>query len=1049
MREIYYDELTGCYNRRFLHYWIENEIKRATRFATKFALILLDIDNFRNINNNFGHLEGDKVLIEFSRVLGFNIREVDSLVRYGGDEYLILMPNTDENGAIELAQRIMDDLNDTEVAGHNIHCSLGYAVFPEDGNTSEPLIGQADNLMYNAKKQGKNRIGSKQQAVKILQIPSLKTIGREDETDWCLGELEDYDTLFVAGEAGIGKTRLVLEIKERINAPIFLRGNAYAALTAVPYHPFKNMFGEMIRQDFPLVQRVFKQLPAISQAEIMKIFPAESALNVAYAESLDKYRLYHSVSEFFQKICASFAPKTTVLLLDDLHWLDKASCELMDFVLRSGHECFKIFGTYRLEEIKSSIIAEFLGVWTREKLYTQITVSPLNETQTAQLLKTIMGSAPGSGLKYIYNQSGGNPFYIEEIIRELERQGKLYWNGKEWVFAKKLEIMIPATIEETIKRKLKFLDLEIKKYLEIAAVFGQEFGGEIIALASTRNVGQILDAIDELTRLGFLKERSHDNYFFSEDIVRQIVYKNITRHDLMKYHQSVGETIEKMYRNVLPNYYEQLATHFMKANEANKALYYSKKAALKAKDNYAHSAAIRFYDNVLKYEDNIDEIFKIKFALAETFLLIGKFDKAIEQLNVCLKIDPNSHRVHEKLGNVYEDMGDYKQSIKQYQTGLKLTKGTDAVYIFKSAIAWLHARLGDYTHAQAECEKILLKKRQLSKQTLGDTYLILGVASIRLGRFKKAETYIKKALKIRESTGDRKRIAACYLDLGLNYYEKYNMRMSQKFYDRALKIYQDIGHQQGVLITYNNIGALHANSDLPRAEEYYLKALKQAKLVGAKRTVVHLHFNLGAIEFNRMMYDQTILHYKEALKLAKAMNFHEGVVFSHIGLSDFYREQGKIKKGKQHLERAIQAAKRVDMKYLHIDCLKEEIDYLLLARKLKKADVLSKKMSTELRLDRNVAYKVNGFIYRGKILAELKKYTKAHTYYKKALDYIKKYPNSRLAGEVYYLQGVAYKKQGRLREALNVFLESNCIFRSTGNLRFLDKIEKEIAETNI
>jgi predicted ATPase len=1009
-------------------------------------------------------LEGDKVLIEFSRVLDLNIREVDSLVRYGGDEYLILMPNTDEKGAIELAQRIMDDLNNTEVAGHDIHCSLGYAVFPEDGTTPELLINQADNLMYNAKEHGKNRIGWKRQAVKVLKIPSPETIGREDEINWCISELEDYGTLFVAGEAGIGKTRLVLEIKERINAPFLLRGNAYAALTTVPYHPFKNMFGEMIKHDFDMVQRVFKQLPAVSQAEIMKMFPAESALNVAYTESLDKYRLYHSVSEFFQKICVSFAPKTTVLLFDDLHWLDKPSCELMDFVIRSGHECFKIFGTfvirsghecfkifgtYRLEEIKSSIIAEFLGVWAREKLYTQITVSPLSETQTAQLLKTIMGSASGSGFKHIYKQSGGNPFYIEEIIRELERQGKLYWNGKEWVFAKKLEIMIPATIEETIKRKLKFLDPEIKKYLDIAAIFGQEFAAEIIALASTRNVGQILDAIDELTRLGFLKERSHDNYFFSEDIVRQIVYRNIARRDLMKYHQSVGETIEIMYRNVLPNYYEQLATHFMMADNANKALYYSKKAALKAKENYAHSAAIRFFENALKYEDSIGEIFDIKFSLAETFSLIGSFDKAIEQLNVCLKIDPNSYKVHEKLGAVYEDMGDYKKSIRQYRIGLKLTKGTDAVYTFKSAIAWLHTRLGDYTQAQAECEKILLEKRQLSKQTLGDTYLILGVAFIRSGKFKKAETYIKKALKIRESTGDRKRIAACYLDLGLNYYEKYNMRMSQKFYDRALKIYQDIGHQQGVLITCNNIGALHANSDLPKAEEYYLKALKQAKLVGAKRTVVYLYFNLGAIEFNRMMYDQTILHYKEALKLAKAMNFHEGVVFSHIGLSDFYREHGKIKKGKQHLERAIQAAKRVDMKYLHIDCVKEEIDYLLLERKLKKADVQSKKMLTELRLERNIAYKINSFIYRGKIFAELKKYTRAHTYYKKALTYIKKYPNSRLAGEVYYLQGVAYKKQGRMREALKMFLESNCIFRSTGNLRFLDKIEKEIAETRI
>ena len=69
MREVYYDELTGCYNRRFLRYWIDNEIKRATRFATKFSVILLDIDDFRTINNNYGHSEGDKVLITFNQIL--------------------------------------------------------------------------------------------------------------------------------------------------------------------------------------------------------------------------------------------------------------------------------------------------------------------------------------------------------------------------------------------------------------------------------------------------------------------------------------------------------------------------------------------------------------------------------------------------------------------------------------------------------------------------------------------------------------------------------------------------------------------------------------------------------------------------------------------------------------------------------------------------------------------------------------------------------------------------------------------------------------------
>jgi diguanylate cyclase (GGDEF)-like protein len=1049
MKEVYYDELTGCYNRRFLHYWIDNEIKRATRFATNFALILLDIDDFRNVNNNFGHLEGDKVLVNFSEFLERNIREVDNLVRYGGDEFIILMPNTDEKGSFELAQRIIDSLNEIEIINHKIHCSIGFSVFPRDGTTTEPLINQADNLMYQAKKQGKNRIGLKHEVIRKLQIPSPVTIGRDDETHWCVGELKDYNTVFVAGEAGIGKTRLVLEIKKSIKTPILLRGNAYAALSPVPYHPFKNMFHELINKDFTLVHRIFKQMPEIYQSEIMKIMPAESMLKVAQSESLDKYRLYNSVSEFLNQMAEFFSSDVTMVLIDDLHWLDRPSCEMLDFLIRSVKNNIKVFGTYRVEEIKGSPVSEFLGIWAREKLYTQITLSPLNRNQTLQLLKAIMGPSPQSAIKYIFEQSGGNPFYIEEILRELERRKKLYWSGREWSFAKSLEITIPTSIEETIKRKIKFIDAEIKEYIEIAAVFGQEFVTEIIAMASKRNVGQILDAIDELRRLGFIKERAADSFFFSEDIVRQIVYKNISRGDLMQYHKAVGETIEIMYRNILPNYYEQLATHFTIANDPHKALYYSKRAALKAKDNYAHSIAIKFFENALKFEDNIDEIFDIKFSLGEIYFLIGDFDSAIQQLNICLKINPNSYKVCEKLGNVYESMGDYKNSFKQYETGLEITQGTDAVYTFRAAIAWLYTRLGQYSRAQKECEDILKKKRQMSRQTLSDTYIILGVVYLRTGKFKMAEECLKKSLKIRQSIGDKKRIAACYLDLGLNNHQKFNIKLSVKFYNMALDIYEEIGHQEGILITFNNLGALYGSYDIPKAEAFYLKALKTAKLIGAKRTIVFLYNNLGAIEYNRLMKDQALLNYRQALKAAKEINFHTGVIFSNLSLSEYYRDARKIKKGKSHLEAALRVAKKLNIKYLNIDCLKEEIDYLLISRQLKKADALSRKMFDQLRTDRSVAYKIDSIVFRAKILVRLKQYKKAHSYYKKAFNYVKSLPANRIGGEIYYLMGVAYKGEGKLKEALEMFLEANRIFKAIGNLRFLDKIEQEIANTRI
>lgn len=1049
MREIYYDELTGCYNRRFLHYWVENEIKRATRFATKFAILLLDLDDFRTINNNFGHLEGDRALVEFSRFLRHNVREVDNLIRYGGDEFIILMPNTNEKGAVDLAQRIIESINVTEVAGHKIHCSIGFAVFPDDGTAAEALISQADALMYQAKQQGKNTIGWKQKAIRKLQIPSPIAIGRNDEAQWCLSQLKDYRTLFIAGEAGIGKTRLVYEIRDRLRSTYMLRGNAYAALASVPYHPFKNLFNELIAGQYDLVQRVFKLMPEAYQAEIAKIVPAHDVARVAAGEALDKYRLYNSVSEFIQKLSELQPTELAVMLVDDVHWLDRPSCELLDFLIRSAKDNVRVFCTYRVEEIKHTPVNEFLGVWAREKLYTQIMLAPLNEQQSTQLLRAIVGVIPQAAVKFIFKQSGGNPFYIEEILRELERQKKLYWNGKEWCVARTIEIPVPTSIEETILRKLTFLDDELKSFLDIAAVYGHEFNAEVIAMTSKRNVGQINDALDELQRLGFVKERTREMFFFSEDIVRQIIYRNISRRHLIQFHKAVGETIEIMYRNVLPNYFEQLATHFTFANDIPRALHYSREAARKAKENYAHSVAIKFYENALKYEDSIDEIFNIKYALADIYATIGDYQQALQQLQTCIKINPNAYKIYERIGKVYENMGEYRQSRRYYNTGLKLTQGSDAVYTFKSDIAWLNTRLGQYGQAKRDCDEIIKRKHRVARQSLSDTYIILGVVNLRLGKLDQAEANFKKALKIRKKIGDKQRIAACFLDLAISYQDRYNVKMSEKFNKKALEMYEEIGYQSGILLTLNNLGVLYASLDLPRAEEYYLRALKQAKLIGAKRTIVYLHNNLAAIELGRLMYDDALISYKQSLKLSKEMKFHEGVVFSNIGLSEYYRSRNKMKKGRAHLEKAYSTARKMNMKYFNIDCMKEEIEYLLQAGKTKQARALSDRMSKLLVAERNISYRIDNLIYHGKVSVAMKKYTQAHRNYQKAFNHMKKMPPNKTKGEIHFLRGIAYKKEGRFKLALKLFIEANKIFEEIGDLRFLDRIEHEIAHANM
>jgi diguanylate cyclase (GGDEF)-like protein len=1047
MKEIYRDELTGCYNRRYLHHWIENETKRANRFDTKFSLVLLDIDDFRSINNSFGHLEGDRVLVKFAEFLRANIREVDSIVRYGGDEFIILLPNSNAKGVLELAQRIVSKLNTTDLRSHTIHCSIGFSVFPDDATKADGLLARADDLMYQAKQEGKNRIGVKREAIRRPRIPSPVTIGRDDETNWCLSQLKDHNAIFIAGAVGIGKTRLVLEIKDRLNTQILARGNSYEALSSVAYHPFKNMFNELINKELPLVEQTFKILAEVYQAELTKLLPAEGMFHAPYNEELDKYRLYHAVSEFLFKLAETVYPGVTIVFIDDLHWADRPAVELLDFLIRSVRPNVKILGTYRVEEVKNAPLSDYWGIWARDRLCTQITLSPLNEDQTSQLVQAIMGTVPPALIKSIFHESGGNPFFIEEIVSEFLRRRKISWNGHEWVFAKSMEVSVPSTIAETIRRKMKMLHPETADFLKIAVVYGQEFSPEIISIASKRNVGQIMEAIDELVRLGFIKSRGAETYFFSEDVVRQFVYSNITRAELLRYHKAVGEAIEVVFHNMLPNYYEQLAHHFTNARDATKSLAYAKKAACKARDNYAHGLAIKYFEIALRYEDKIDEIFKIHLDLADIYASIGNYKKALEELRVCLKIDPHAYRVYEKIGNVQEQQGEYNKSLKYYEKGMEITQGTPSVYIFRAAAAWLYTRMGQYGRAQHECEDMLRRKKQMSSQTLADTYIILGVVLLRLGKFNRAERYFKRGLKIRKSIGDKKNIAACYVDLGLNYQGKFDIRTSEKLFNKALNIYQEVGYQEGILITLNNLGVMYASYDLPKAEAYCLEALSKAKLIGAKRTIVLLYNNLGMISYNRLMGEQALSSFRKALKLAKEIDFYEGIIFASISLSELYREKGNARRGRLYLKNAVRVARQIKVKFLNIDCLMEEIEYHLRRNQYKRAEKSVRRMSAQLRAEQNALYKIYNLLYQGRIFLANGKYAQAHRNFSRACEYVKNLPDNKISGEVHYLEGLAYKKEGKPQLALKMFLEADEIFKKIGNLRYVDKIEKEIAGT--
>jgi len=152
------DGLTGLYNRRHLATTIAEELARARRQNRPCALLMLDVDHFKMYNDAHGHLAGDEVLVRVAKVIREAIRVIDRPVRYGGEEMLLLLPDTDLDGGAEVGERIRGRLAEEFFAGGRVTVSIGVAVFPEHGESPEALIMSADAAMYEAKHGGRDRV---------------------------------------------------------------------------------------------------------------------------------------------------------------------------------------------------------------------------------------------------------------------------------------------------------------------------------------------------------------------------------------------------------------------------------------------------------------------------------------------------------------------------------------------------------------------------------------------------------------------------------------------------------------------------------------------------------------------------------------------------------------------------------------------------------------------------------------------------------------------------------------------------------------------------
>jgi predicted ATPase/DNA-binding SARP family transcriptional activator/Tfp pilus assembly protein PilF len=799
--------------------------------------------------------------------------------------------------------------------------------------------------------------------------------------------------LLLMGESGLGKTRLAEELSLEANA----RGwsvawtHAYEQESAIPYRPWTDLLRALLQDISPELLQSIVEAPFISlandTANSMQYAQGSNSKLARLSALLPELTAYDPLTPLQNGSTSPLPPeqerlhlweatlallstlsKTTPLLLvlDDLHWTDDSSLELLAYLVRHlQDERILIVGTCRDVELNTnSNLHTLINDLRREQIISSFSIQSLTQDQIGSLIAYL----PNEIVQSIQIHAGGNPFFAEELARVSENlllspanpaagitfTPQFNAPGEDFPVGINRVVALPETIAAVLERRLSKLSSDCQSLLGKAAILGDSFEfKQLLFMAGDqgRNEDTILDLIEEALRAGLLTEEgtgTRINYHFWHPLIVSHLYERQSAARQAQMHRRAAKALLHLHHGHEAEVASAVTYHLSKGgSDSREIIHYAEIAGNRAFSLPAYSEAEHYYRKAIEAltggnisTSTMSEVDSLHLAylleqVAECNMVKGDYAEARKLYENVLNLR-NLHQI-----NTHTSIPAQIDSTKAQQ---ELQRETQLQALIWREIGRTWEETGDYTHAR-QCytygKQVMLEAGVTSGSAWACLHLQQGNISWKEGNYDDARTYAQEALEMlahvieeqhakgagpkdtsasnhppsntelqtriaRALVGDPLEVGRCHEILGITLASTGQYTEGLKHLETACSIFEQHGLVTALTQVYGNLGAIYVfKAENAVARTYFQRALELAERNSDFPDMAFVIGNLADVAARSGDLREAEAWFKRSIMLAERINDREQLCWSHVALASALQDQGNMRGALEHIRRAL------------------------------------------------------------------------------------------------------------------------------------------------